>query len=421
MKKYILTCLRALAGLLCLGLYMPVSAQIRTIENNRACNDPVVGPNTRVTNLSGSLLSLGLLTNAPNLVNGNLDDFATATLNVGLGANTTIVSIQDTTQYYPAGNRVGFVISESSGLLGLLSANLLNSLRIETYRNGTLQQTATIGGALPLQIGSLSSVSPRQIISFTTTSDFDEVRLVTSGSITATVSALRIYYAFEEPPSCALECTDALAGSGFTPTSANSGVCVNPLPVNPVANAANTTDGDTTNFATISTFLGITCSGSIRIASTVAFPAGYEAGFVIANSSGVLSAGVLNNITISTYLGSIARESFTGSNLIAYNLLNDSGPKKIGFKTSKSFDRIEISVSGLVNAATTTQVYYAYVVADTDGDGIPNCRDSCPQASAIDTDGDGIFDACDQRIGKLFKVKGGRDFDGSINAKKVWF
>lgn len=33
----------------------------------------------------------------------------------------------------------------------------------------------------------------------------------------------------------------------------------------------------------------------------------------------------------------------------------------------------------------------------------------------------GIFDACDQRVGKLFKVKGGRDFDGSINAKKVWF
>ena len=27
----------------------------------------------------------------------------------------------------------------------------------------------------------------------------------------------------------------------------------------------------------------------------------------------------------------------------------------------------------------------------------------------------------EKRIGKLFKVKGGRDFDGSINAKKVWF
>jgi hypothetical protein len=33
----------------------------------------------------------------------------------------------------------------------------------------------------------------------------------------------------------------------------------------------------------------------------------------------------------------------------------------------------------------------------------------------------GIFNAAEQRIGKVFRVKGGRDFDKSINAKKVWF
>lgn len=33
----------------------------------------------------------------------------------------------------------------------------------------------------------------------------------------------------------------------------------------------------------------------------------------------------------------------------------------------------------------------------------------------------GIFNAADQRVGKMFRVKGGRDFDGSINAHKVWF
>lgn len=32
----------------------------------------------------------------------------------------------------------------------------------------------------------------------------------------------------------------------------------------------------------------------------------------------------------------------------------------------------------------------------------------------------GIMDAAEERIGGMFKVNGGRDFDGSIDAKKVW-
>ena len=33
----------------------------------------------------------------------------------------------------------------------------------------------------------------------------------------------------------------------------------------------------------------------------------------------------------------------------------------------------------------------------------------------------GILDVAAQREGGLFKVHGGRDFDGSINAKTIWF
>lgn len=387
--------------MVCLLVPFFSTAQIRTIENNRVCNDPIVGPNTQISNPPGGLLSISLLTNPQNITNGNINDFATATLNTSVLGNATIAGVRDTTQYYPGGNRVGFVIGESTGLLGLVSAGILNNLRLETYRNGILQESATVGGATPIQLGALSSATPRQIVSFITTSDFDEVRLVTVGAITAGLSTLRIYYAFEEPSTCILDCTDALAGTGFTQSSSSSGICLNPLPTNPVGNAGNTVDSDTTNFATISTFLGITCSGSIRVASPVVYPGGYEAGFVIANSSGLLSANVLSNISISTFLGNIARETFTGSNLIAANLLNSTGPKKIGFKTTQSFDRIEISVSSAVGVATTTNIYYAYVVPDSDADGIPDCRDTCPFASASDTDGDGIFDACDSNTASI--------------------
>ncbi len=33
----------------------------------------------------------------------------------------------------------------------------------------------------------------------------------------------------------------------------------------------------------------------------------------------------------------------------------------------------------------------------------------------------GIFNAAEARIGNVFKISGGRDFDGSVDAKKVWF
>lgn len=407
MKKGLFQHLLGALMMVCLVVPFVSNAQIRTIENNRVCNDPIAGSNIVISNQSGSLLSLGLLTNPQNIISGNTDNFATATLNVSVLGNATIAGVRDTTQYYPAGNRVGFVIGESTGLLGLLSAGVLNNLRLETYRNGTLQESASVGGANPIQLGALgsSSSTSKQILSFITTADFDEVRLTTVGAVTAGLSTLLIYYAFEEPSSCLLDCTDALAGSGFTQTSASSGICLNPLPANPVDNAGNTVDGDTTNFATISTFLGISCSGRIRVTSPVIYPGGYEAGFVIANGSGLLSANVLNNITISTFLGAVARETRTGASLAAINLLNGTGPKKIGFKTSQSFDRIEITVSSAVGVATTTNIYYAYVVPDADGDGIPDCRDTCPFASISDTDGDGIFDACDSNTASISVTK----------------
>ncbi len=396
--------------LICLWMPAWVSAQIRTIENNRVCNDLIVGSATELSTVSGSLLSLGLLINSPNIINGSSTDFATVALSAGVAGGTTIAGVRDLTQYYPGGNRVGFVIGEDNGLLGLVSASVLNNLSIQTYRNGTLQQSATIGGPTPIQVGTVPSASSAQIVSFITTTDFDEVRLVTTSAIPASVSTLRIYYAFEEPAACSINCTDALVGSGFTQSSQSGGVCLSglpPLPVNPIANAAGVVDSDSAGTpATISTFAGITCSGSIQVASPTVYPAGFEAGFAIQNTSGLLSAGLLGGITIRTYLGATLRETKTGNALVAANLPGNSGPVKVGFKTTQTFDRIEISISsGIVGVATSTNVFYAYVVPDSDGDGIADCRDTCPLPSTSDTDGDGIFDACDTNTASVSVIK----------------
>jgi uncharacterized repeat protein (TIGR01451 family) len=409
-KRLINAWQRRVIFLVCLWVPMLATAQIRTIENNRVCNDLIVGSNTELSTVSGSLLSLGLLVNGPNIINGSSTDFATVALNAGVAGSTTIVGVRDLTQYYPAGNRAGFVIGESNGLLGLVSASVLNNLRIETYRNGTLQESATIGGSSPIQVGTLPSASSAQIVSFITTQDFDEIRLVTIGAVTATVSDLRIYYAFEEPASCPINCVDALVGAGFTQTSEAGGICLSglpPLPVNPIANAAGVVDADSAGTpATISTFVGISCSGTIQVASPTVYPAGYEAGFAIQNTSGLLSAGVLSGITIRTYLGNTLRETKTGSALVAANLLGNAGPVKVGFKTTQTFDRIEIFVNGgIVGVSTSTNIFYAYVIADSDGDGIADCRDTCPLPSSSDTDGDGIFDACDPNTASISIVK----------------
>lgn len=377
----------------------------RTLENNKICNDPIVGTGiTSPTVLSGVSVCILCGPGGANVVDGELSNFGGVSLaTVGLLGNV-LMAVQDGLQYYPAGNRVGFVVKSTGGLV---QANLLSSLEIQTYRNGTLVNTANTGGGISL--GALDGPNGKQIISFITTADFDEVRLVSRGiaDVGLLAGGLEIYYAFEEPSSCQVDCTRPLVNNGAPNNFANGATASSDIVLcRDADNEDRLIDADLNNYGQLGVLASILgCFANFEVTATQDYPAGTEAGFVVSGVAllDLLPASLLSNITIQTVdaMGTTVQTK-TGVDLLAVNLLGSNPKTKIGFVTNAPFRKVKIIFGGVLS---TLRVYYAYVVEDTDGDGIPNCRDNCAVASTIDTDGDGLFDPCDPNTADLIITK----------------
>lgn len=370
---------------------LPMLAQTQTSENNQICMDPIAGYGTYI-NATNSGLCIGCpASDAAAVTNGNLSDYYQLTTGVAILLGGSSVSVKDSLQYYPGGNVVGFVISAQGGLL---SASALSDLQIRTYRNGTLVETAISGGTLTASLlGGITS--GKQMVSFTTSNgaNFDEVQLFAASALTL-LSSIRVYYAFEGPASCDLDCSVALT-TGYSATSSGSFLCPTP-PANP----GNLIDSDLTgNLTNISIGLGVLCSKEIEVANNlVTIPAGTEAGFIVANNSGLIDLTLLGGMRVQTYnaLGVEQDDSDDTPGILGLTLLGgSSGTYRLGIKTTKSFSRIRLTVGGLALVAVNLNVYYAYIESDTDNDGMPDCLDKCAGDDMLDSDGDGIPTSCD--------------------------
>lgn len=132
------------------------------------------------------------------------------------------------------------------------------------------------------------------------------------------------------------------------------------LSVGGVANSARVVDADLANFASLSYVLVVTGGGRITVESTTGqVPAGYFAGFDIKNT-GILNVGLLGSFTIKTYLGDVLQESVAASGgLLSAALLNASGKSRLGFITTKAFNRLMIDQNQTVNlgVVAATEIY----------------------------------------------------------------
>ncbi|MFN8344516.1 MAG: T9SS type A sorting domain-containing protein [Spirosomataceae bacterium] len=398
---------------MCTGVTSILHAQFlnpdrRTIENNKICNDPIVG--TGVTSpATPTGLSVCVLcgSEGANVVDGDISNFGNVTLLDVNALGAALVVVRDGLQYYPAGNRVGFVVRSTASLL---QANLLSGLEIQTFRNGTLVNTANTSGSV-LSLGAVGSSNGKQIISFITTADFDEVRLVSRGLVNAAaLGGLAVYYAFEEPASCQVDCSTPLTGTLTTGTPVATGTAI----ICPAVNPANVTDVDPTNATagTLGVAASLLCEPSFLVRAATSYSAGTEVGFVIGDPEllGLVPATLLAGITVEAInspddnitAGEIVTTK-TGANLVSANLLGSllggSGARaKIGLIATGTFNKVRITLGGI---ATTLSVYSPYIILDADSDGVPDCRDGCANASFTDTDGDGLFDPCDNNTANL--------------------
>jgi len=137
----------------------------------------------------GGLLCLGCsVSNPGNLVDLPTNNYATMVQPVGV-LGTTSLAVNGTT-LYPAGRRVGFVLSEGNGLL---SANVLQGVTVETLIGNTVQESATGSALLGLDALGLIAVNPDAgFASFTTTKPFNSVAII-AGSVASVLATYQVY------------------------------------------------------------------------------------------------------------------------------------------------------------------------------------------------------------------------------------
>lgn len=363
------------------------------------CNNPIVGKGVVVDQLGGSLVSaLASPADWELLTDGDLTNYISFNgLDlVGIGA-TSLVTLKDVVQTYPAGRRVGFVLEAEGGLLG---GDVLSDFEIRTYLNNQLQETAPVGDVgSPIEVAINAGAGSRRRVSFVTTQAFDEVELYLRGVANISlVSAVRIYYAYEEVGGCDYNCITALTSTNYPAITASTDcetflgpVCIE----DGFENFDNTINADTTDRASDLFVFAESHYLDLDIGEDI--PAGYEVGFAVEQVGllNLLTLNVLSGIEITTYDDDIEVESiFLNDPLANVGVLN-GGINLLSFVSSQAFDQVRITISSVLGLGTTYRIYYGFVRPDSDIDGFPDCVDTCVGDNNFDEDGDGTPDDCD--------------------------
>jgi hypothetical protein len=105
---------------------------------------------------------------------------------------------------------------------------------------------------------------------------------------------------------------------------------------------------------------------------------------------------------------------FIGSDKVEAQLVSVESKYRI-IEVDRAENRIGIA---LPDASPTERQNWVYIKPDTRGSMRQNLGNGSFRDEVMTPNG--VLNAAESRIGGWMKINGGRDFDGSIDAKKVW-
>ncbi len=302
-------------------------------------------------------LTIGNVDNPDNAVSSDTSDYASL-ISIGGAIGNTYIAVSEEVTDYPAGTFVGFDIENNA----LLDLDVLGNLTITSFLNGVQQES--ISGSNLLVNAPLLQSSGRQTVGFVTTTAVDEVKLIINQTLVADLGTTRVYSAifqtFCEGPDLPCNMLTEVSTPEYPVyiNSANSGlsgaVCAGCTIIGP----GNLIDGDTSNYAEVVITAGVATTGSISVKDALTdYPAGTFAGFHLQNID-LVDLGVLDGITITTYLDGTQQEQVSGTDLLVTlgtDLLVSNGEIFAGFVTTESFDEVQLSLTnvGAVDIGTT--------------------------------------------------------------------
>lgn len=389
--------------LLCLAL-VPCAADAQEQEvigqEQLGGRKALVGPGCVVNQFATNVQLLNGISGLENLVDEDLDNFATFTTGVAVGlTEQPLFSVKDINHTYAAGTEAGIcMVSSQSG--GLLSLSVISLFSILVYNDGELVETISdlesgqAGSGVGLDLIKIPG-SDNMAVNLTCTPQhvFDELYVVQSGGLDVSViKELKFKYAFVGAPrQCVMvnqsgkvandiadyaeESGRAVAGK--TPVVSGNSSCTTVLIPTPTVDADNLVDDDLTNATSIVSVLSIGYKGAAKLSTdpnepycgvknsspepTVTFPAGSEVGFVYTNGS-ALDLALGNYIEVKVYNtdGTTQTERIEAG-VLALGVA-EGGRMTSSVVADKEFYAFEIGFYASVNVNLgTINVHYAYV------------------------------------------------------------
>ena len=216
----------------------------------------MVGKGCVVNQFATNVQLLSGISGLENLVDEDLDNFATFTTGVAVGlTEQPLFSVKDINHTYAAGTEAGIcMVSSQSG--GLLSLSVIQMFSILVYNDGKLVETISdlesgqAGSGVGLDLIKIPG-SDNMAVNLTCTPkhDFDELYVVQSGGLDVSViKELKFKYAFVGAPRQCVMTDNGIKeyGGNDAKVKANASCTVALIPT-PTVDADNLVDDDLTN------------------------------------------------------------------------------------------------------------------------------------------------------------------------------
>ena len=375
----------------------------------------LVGPGCVVNQFASNVQLLSGISGLENLVDEDLDNFATFTTGVAVGVTEQpLFSVKDMNHTYAAGTEAGIcMVSSESG--GLLSLSVIQLFTIRAYNNGKLIATYPVssgqaGSGVGLDLIKIPGTDNMAVnLTCTPEEDFDELYVDISGGLDVSViKELKFKYAFVGKPRQCLLTTNGLkqyakltgqagedgAGAVLKPRGAAVPVLI-PLPI--IDSELNKmVDDDLSNSCSVTNIVSIGYKGAAKLSTdpdeplcgitndspnpTVVFPAGSEVGFVYQNAAALnLKLGNYVEIKVFNTDGTTQTERVEAGVLSL--TVAEGGKMTSSVIAKKEFYAAEIAFYTAVSANLgNLGVYYGFV------NETPEIPHRCPINSSVNAE-----------------------------------
>ncbi len=372
----------------------------------------------------GALISINDIKNSSNIVNGELNDYATYTGGLGVATNLHIVGVKrnDGGLIYDGAEqkakaKVGFVVEMTSTGLDL---SALEFFQIRCYHGGKEVYRNVVNESNTVSVGLAGSNQVQKVrfaIEVPPTDEdgkaiqFDEISLWRSGVIDLNLSETKIYYGFVQYDSENNDCDSPLACVTATVSSKSTGATINGNETqmagavgvaNVINNISYLIDDDLNTAMTISNTVNVGGGQTIAVNMGRTLDFRHQLCLVVDNATYLAAIQVGNWIKVSTYLrGQATGDEFQEWNVLGVNVIGYGDKNIMVMQPKSSYDEVRIEIGIIVGALKIQKFYGLFLRGDIDNDGIPDCMD--PESCETSIEGIEATDVC---VGDVITISG---------------